>query len=254
VGGASRGTGDFEDPETQSAIQLHNQWFQLIANSDADLKVKGAPLVEHSLFPFKKEKEIKHTMSLVQEGKECATKYWTKPSVVMGCSARQEQLYKVLDPEDEVAYFLPRGPTRAFALAANVGSGTLNLQEAKLPSGSLAGKLAVRVHEDLKAANVQLKAAYLQAQSIKTMSMVLPGVIEDIAPINQGLHESLVGIQQGLEYSIRVSADMLDMAARQATRAAHDQRVAWMLHAKFPKERESALLSCARSGAFHWPI
>jgi hypothetical protein len=74
------------------------------------------------------------------------------------------------------------------------------------------------------------------------MAMALPGMIEDIAPINAGLHENLVAIQQGLEYSIRVAADMLDMAARQSTWAAQDQRSAWMLHAKFPKERETALL------------
>jgi hypothetical protein len=241
-GGASRETQDFYEPETPTAIQAHNQWLEIMANSDADLRVKGAPQKEHSLFLFRKEKEVKHTMSLVQEGKDDVCKYWTKPYSVLGCSARQKQLYKVLDPDDEVAYFLPRGPTRAFAMAANTGSGTLNLQEAKLPSGSLPGKLAARAQEDHEAANVQLHAAYLQAQSIKTMASAMPAIIEDIEPINQGLHDNLVAIQQGLDYSFRVAADMLDLAARHSARAVQDQRQAWMLHAKFPKEREAALL------------
>jgi hypothetical protein len=70
----------------------------------------------------------------------------------------------------------------------------------------------------------------------------MPGLIEDIEPINQGLHANLVAVQQGLDYSMRVAADMLDLAARHSTRAAQDQRSAWLLHAKFPKERETALL------------
>jgi hypothetical protein len=241
-GTASAAPQDSYEPETPTAIQAHNEWLDIIANSDADLRVKGAPQKAHSLFPFRREKEVKHTLSLVQEGKDDVSKYWAKPYSVSGCSAKQKQLYKVVDPEDEVAYFLPRGPTRAFALAANAGSGSLNLQEAKLPPGSLAGKLAARAQEDHEAANVQLRAAYLQAQSIKTMSLAMPGLIEDIEPINQGLHANLVAVQQGLDYSMRVAADMLDLAARHSTRAAQDQRSAWLLHAKFPKERETALL------------
>jgi hypothetical protein len=223
------------------AIQTHNEWFGLVAASDVDLRIKGATTKVRTLFPFKQEKEVRNTLSLVQEAKDVITQYWAAPRDVAGCSAKHCGLYK-LDPQDEVEFFTPRGPSRAFAMVVNSKAGGVGMDRSKLPPSSASGRLAQRAQEASRAANLQLRAAYLQAQSLKTMTENFPAVLAQIEPLSAELHETLRGVKLGLDYSHRVAEDMFDMAARASARATHELRQAWLHSSRLPPNQQIALL------------